>query len=341
MKSMKSLYSVGVVVICALLLVACSTNAGSSNSVSAGGEDKVLQYQGSPGSVNFAELAYDLGYLGDLKLEKIGDSTGGPESIQFTATGETDFGVAFNGSVMKSIAKGVKIKSVIGAIGANKESGMYGYALEGEGITSARDLIGKKVAVNILGANLEFVARAYLANNGLTDDEINQVSFVTLPAGSYEQSLRNKQVDVVILGSMSRDIAIENGGLVELFNEVDVVGRPYVSNSYFFTEDYIKKNPNTVKIFNEGLAKAIEWLKVTPREEVIARFEKIINGRQANETTKVIHYWRSPGIASEGGQFEDGDFQILLDWLEKSGEIKPGTINVKDVYTNEFNPYFK
>ena len=35
-------------------------------------------------------------------------------------------------------------------------------------IKTARDLIGKKIAVNTLGAHLEFMLREYLARNGLT-----------------------------------------------------------------------------------------------------------------------------------------------------------------------------
>lgn len=84
------------------------------------------------GSVSFPELVTDLGYLGDLKLESIGDSVGGPESIQLTATKQIDFGAAFNGAIIKSYAKNVKIKSVIGSYGSDQNTYVGAYALEGE-----------------------------------------------------------------------------------------------------------------------------------------------------------------------------------------------------------------
>lgn len=110
------------------ILSGCSEGKSSAKS----GEDQILQYQSAPGSVSFPELAADLGYLGDLKLESIGDSVGGPESIQLTATKQIDFGAAFNGAIIKSYAKNVKIKSVIGSYGSDKNTFVGAYALEGE-----------------------------------------------------------------------------------------------------------------------------------------------------------------------------------------------------------------
>ncbi|SJZ31146.1 hypothetical protein SAMN02745126_00138 [Enhydrobacter aerosaccus] len=50
--------------------------------------------------MTFPELAGDLGYLDRLKLKYVGDSTGGPQSLQAVATGDADFGSAFNGSLL-------------------------------------------------------------------------------------------------------------------------------------------------------------------------------------------------------------------------------------------------
>src|SRR5690606_12628924 len=90
----------------ASVLTGCGTGSKQA-SAGAGGEDKVLQYQGSPGNASFPELAYDLGYLGDLTLDNVSNATGGPESIQLTATGDTDFGSAFNGAIVKAVSKNV------------------------------------------------------------------------------------------------------------------------------------------------------------------------------------------------------------------------------------------
>ncbi|MGG8406820.1 hypothetical protein ACM614_09495 [Streptomyces sp. 12297] len=53
-------------------------------------QTKKLRYQGSVGQVTLPELAEDLGYFGDVKLEWVGNTISGPQDIQSAATGQTD-----------------------------------------------------------------------------------------------------------------------------------------------------------------------------------------------------------------------------------------------------------
>ncbi|MEK4249075.1 ABC transporter substrate-binding protein [Paenibacillus sp. FSL W7-1287] len=330
--------------ICSLfigLLAGCTSSnkvatAKGGNNAS---EDKVLQYQSSPGSVSYPELAADLGYLGDLKLEKVSNSVGGPESIQLTATGDIDFGAAFNGATVKAVSKNVKIKAVVGSYGSDENTYIGAYVVEDSTIKEPKDFIGKKVGMNILGAHAEFLVKDYLRQEGLTEKEIDEVILVTIPASNAEQTLRNKQLDVIIFSGIARDFAMERGGLVELFKDIDVFGGEFTAGDIFFTEKYISENPTTVKTFTEGVAKAIEWAREAPREEVIARYEKIVASREGNEPTANLQYWKSTGIATKGGVIEDKNFSIWIEWLERNGELEPGTIKAEDLYTNEFNPY--
>lgn len=323
------------------LLAGCSSSnkVATAKGGKSSGEDKVLQYQSSPGSVSFPELAADLGYLGDLTLEKVSNSVGGPESIQLTATGDIDFGSAFNGATVKAISKNVKIKAVVGSYGSDENTYIGAYVLEDSPIKDPKDFIGKKVGMNILGAHAEFLVKDYLRQEGLTEKEIDEVILVTIPPSNAEQTLRNKQLDVIIFSGIARDFALERGGLVELFKDTDVFGGSFTAGDYFFTEKYISENPTTVKTFTEGVAKAIEWARETPREEVISRFEKIVTAREGNEPTENLQYWKSTGIATTGGVIEDKNFSIWIEWLEKNGELEPGAIKAEDLYTNEFNPY--
>lgn len=317
------------------ILAGCSDDKTSAS----GEEDKVLQYQGTSGSVVFPELAEDLGYLGDLKLDYIGNNTGGPESIQLTATKQTDFGSAFNGAIIKSYSQNVKLKSVVGSYGSDENTFIGAYVLEDSSIKSPKDFIGKKVGVNILGAHAEFVIKDYLRQGGLTEKEIEEVTLVTIPASNAEQALRNHQIDVVLFGGISKDRALESGGIVEIFKDIEVFGGEFTAGDYFFTEEYIEKNPNTVKQFVEGVSKAIEWAKTTPKEEVIARYEEIINKRDRKETTENLKYWKSTGIAETGGVITPSEYDVWIDWLVKNGELKEGQVKAEDLYTNEFNSF--
>jgi ABC-type nitrate/sulfonate/bicarbonate transport system substrate-binding protein len=312
---------------------------GATGAKEKGGYETLkIKYEGSVGSVIYPELAEDLGYLGPIKLEWIGNQTSGPASIQNAATGQTDFGGAFNGAIAKLKASGAPIKSVIGYYGSDKDTYTGYYVLNDSSIKNARDLIGKKVGMNTMGAHAEFVLKEYLKQNGLTDAEIKKVTLVVLPPVSTEQALRQKQIDVAVLTGMLGNLAVKNGGIKMLFSDYDLLG-PFTAGSYVFTEKFIKQNPHTVKKFVEATAKAIEWAQTHSREEVIARYESIIKKRGRKEDTNTLQYWKSTGIAEKGGVIQEKEFKIWVDWLKKNGEFNDVKVKLSDLYTNEFNPY--
>lgn len=324
------------VILAGLLLTAC---ANEENEASGENSDSVLRYQVYRSHLNPIDLAVDLGYLDGIKMEGVGDYKGGTESIQLVGTGEVDVGWAFNGALVKAESKNVDLVSVISNYGSDQQNNISAFVLEGSEITEAKDFIGKKVGVNILGAHMEFVIKEYLTQAGLSNEEISQVQLVTIPATSAEQSLRAGQIDIVLLMGASKDLAVDRGGVVELFNDTEVMGRNFAAGNYFFKSDFVEKNLEIVKQFTEAIAKTIEWSKETPREEVIARMEKIIKERNPNESTENLKYWKSFGIAAKGGVIHDEELQIWIDWLIRNGELKEGEIVPSDLYTNEFNPY--
>src|SRR6266536_5756769 len=119
-------------------LAGCGTASGASP----GKQVTELRYQGSVGAVTLPELAADLGYLGNVKLDWIGNTISGPQDIQAATTGDTDFGGAFNGAIVKLAASKAPIKAVIGYYGADKDSYIGFYVLDNSPIRTARDLIG-------------------------------------------------------------------------------------------------------------------------------------------------------------------------------------------------------
>ncbi|MED4014252.1 ABC transporter substrate-binding protein [Priestia aryabhattai] len=345
MYSARQKYNLSFFSIFILIITAAAVLSGcgkqTSNAASSGKYETLeLRYQGAVNSVTYPELAQDLGYLDPIKLKWIGNTTSGPQDIQSTVTGDVDFGSAFNGAIVKLMAAGAPIKSVIGSYGVDKETWSGFFVLDNSPIKSARDLIGKKVGMNTLGAHHEFMLKEYLRRNGLTEKEINQVTLVAIPPVNSEQSLRQKQIDVAVLGGILRDKALERGGIHALFSDYDLFGK-FTAGSYVMTDKFLKENPNTAKKFVEGTAKAIEWARTTPREEVIARYEKIINERGRNEDDSTIKYWKSTGIAGKGGVISNKEFSVWENWLVEDGELKKGQLKANELYTNKFNPFHK
>lgn len=349
--SKKIMFMMKAALFASLVLTGCANKAelsggGSQSKATENGSKKdsyetlELRYQGSPGTVALEELAEDLGYLAPIKLKWVGNTTSGPQSIQATVTGDTDFGGAFNGAIVKLIAAKAPIKAIYGYYGEDPKTWNGYYVNEDSPIKEPRDLIGKKIAMNTLGAHHEFMVKEYLHRAGISNEEIKQVTMVAIPPANGEQVLRQNQVDISTLGGIYKDKALERGGIRALFSDYDLFGE-FTAGSIVMTNKFIKENPNTVRKFVEGIAKAIEWSKTTPREEVVARMEKIANERGRNENNSNIKYWKSFGIAGKGGLIAEKEFSVWIDWLVKDGQFKQGQVQAKDIYSNEFNPFYE
>ncbi|MGW7362515.1 ABC transporter substrate-binding protein [Streptomyces sp. NPDC054841] len=328
-----------------LTLLGISAAAVSCGRATAGGASgsartKTLKYQGWAGQVTLPELAEDLGFLGDVKLQWIGNTISGPQDIQSAATGQTDFGGAFNGAVVKLAAGKAPIKAVISYYGSDQYAYSGYYVLADSPIRSARDLLGKKVGMNTLGAHSEAMLDIYLQRNGLAQGDIDKVESLVVPPVNTEQSLRRRQIDVAVLGGILRDKALATGGIRPLFTDHQLLGS-FSAGTYVMTDRFIKRNPDTARTFVTAGAKAIEWARTTPREDVVARMTEIVKKRGRNEDTAALKHWKSFGVAETGGRITDKQFQLWIDWLGERGDVNGDRIKASDLYTNEFNAYGK
>ncbi|WP_254678640.1 ABC transporter substrate-binding protein [Arthrobacter sp. 24S4-2] len=157
MKRHLTIMSAAAAVVIAMTVSGCggiangtSTGASAAASAARGGssgatEVKELRYQGWANSVTLPELAQDLGYLGDVKLNWVGNTISGPQDIQSAATGQTDFGGAFTGAVVKLVEAGAPVKAVINYYGEDEKTFNGFYVKEDSPIRTARDFIGKKI----------------------------------------------------------------------------------------------------------------------------------------------------------------------------------------------------
>ncbi|WP_437987439.1 ABC transporter substrate-binding protein [Sorangium sp. So ce117] len=328
------------------LLVSCGAvgcsrdDAPRASAAGSEGEFETLElrYQGNNGTVSPIELAEDLGYLAPIRLNFIGSTVSGPQSVQAVVTGDTDFGGAFNGAIVKLIAAKAPIIAVAGYYGVDEQRQSGFYVLNDSPLRTARDLLDKTISMNTLGAHSEFMIKEFLSRGQLTPEEARRVTLLVVPPVNGEQLLREKQVDVATLGDIYRDRALERGGIRSLFSDYELYGK-FTAGSYVMKTSFIKQNPRTARRFVEATAKAIEWARDTPRETVVARCIALMKKRGRNEEDAAIKFWRSYGVAGKGGLIAERDFQVWIDWMVKSGELKPGEIALSRVYTNELNPY--
>ncbi len=321
----------------AVLVAGCGAGGSSGESGADASGVTTLRYQGWNNQVTLPELADHLGFFGGkIKLDWVGNTISGPQDVQSAATGQTDFGGAFGGAVAKLVSSGADIRAVINYYGGDdRDYGAY-YVPKDSPIKSAKDLVGKKVAVNTLGGQNEADVFNQLRKEGLSPEEIKQVQLVTLPPPNQEDALRKGQVDAAGLSGQFKQRADAAGGLRVLWDEHQQYG-PFNGGPYVFRNDFIKKNPDAVRAFVNGVGKAIQWARLTPRDEVIAVQTKIIEARhRPNENTDTLKYWLTPGVPSYYGYIQYSDFRLWEDWLKSTGAIKELPPADK-LFTNEFN----
>lgn len=328
--------------IAATAAVALTAGCGGSSGAATEDGKTVVRYQSYLGTVNLPELADALGYYDgtSIELKRLGDVQGGPESLRALATDQVDYGAAFLGAIAKLESTGAPIQTVVAYYGSDDTVNSSLLVRAGDGIDEPRDLVGKTIAVNTLGANAEAVIDTYLADGGLSQDDIEKVTLVPLPPATSESSLREKQVDAVYLGGTFREVALQRPGIEVLVDDTDVVG-PYNGGGISLRDQWVAENPEAAEEFVAGMAKAVAWAQEHSAKEVVATISTYLEEDGRGEQAEALTYWKGLGISSEGGTLADGDFEVWLDWLEANGEIDEGAVDVGDLYTNEFNPFAK
>jgi ABC-type nitrate/sulfonate/bicarbonate transport system substrate-binding protein len=333
-----------VAAVVAVVIAACGSSTSSSSSSAVGSSNAsaktgptTIRYQAVPGSLTPVEFASYLGYLPGLKIQQVGTVLGGPADIQGVATNSSDIGGAFNGSIVAAIAAGAQIKAVVGYYGSNNLT--YGgvYVKSSSPIHTAKDLIGKSVGVNTLGANATEVVSLWLAKEGLTPSQIKQVNFVVVSPTSAAEALQTGRLDAAFLSFATRQLALKTGGVRELMTDTGLLG-PYTGGSDVLRTSFIQQYPKTATELVTGVAKAIHWLQVTPRATVIKTALKIAVLHGRNDGTW-IPSWRSQGVLETGAYIKPVDFTRWIQAMEISGQLKQGQVSLSRLYTNEFNPY--
>jgi ABC-type nitrate/sulfonate/bicarbonate transport system substrate-binding protein len=322
----------------ALLLAAAGLTGCAESEAATGSGARTIRYQGYQGSVNLPELAKALGDLDGVELKYVGTVQGGPQSIAALVSNQVDYGAAFNGAIAQIASTGAPITSVISYYGSNGPVNSALLVKAGTSIASAKDLVGKKVAVNTLGANAEAVLDTYLSKGGLSQEQIKKVTLVPLPGINEEAALREGKVDAAYLFGALKDSALSRPGLRTLVTDTDLVG-PYNGGSIVLRDDFIKKNPALTKTFVAGLAKAIAFTETHTADEVRATLQKWLTDQGRPDDAKALALWKGTGIATRAGLIRDQDFDLWLTWLKARGDVKTDALEASDIYTNEFNPY--
>jgi ABC-type nitrate/sulfonate/bicarbonate transport system substrate-binding protein len=294
----------------------------------------VIRYLNDRGAVRSFEIADALGLLKQkgIRIESKGDSHGAPESLAALASGAADLAGIATPAVINAIADGAKILCIMPALGINKDVNSKFFVLDTSPIKAAGDLKDRSIAVNTPGAHLDYAIREYLRMHGLNKDG---VKLVTVPGPQLDQTLRDRQADVVAVGAWQGPIASKiaaEGGVRVLFTDHDVLGDIVLGN-IVMNRAFIDRHPEAVKEFVTASADAADWAEEHP-DEAKTLFSQILKKR--GDDPAAAAYWLGYGLPRHA-LYKDHDIKFWLDVLAREGALKPGQFSPEDIATNKYN----
>ena len=322
----------------AIVAAAPGITAGRASAADSQGGNgvTVIRYFANRGDVATFEMADALGWLKDkgIRIEAQGFSESGPENLVALASGSIDVAGIATPPLINAMTAGAKFIGVMPDAGVSKTVNSKFFVLAGSDIKTPQDLKDKSVAVNTLGAHLDYTTRVFLRSHGLKRDD---VKLIAVPGPQLDQVLRHKQADVVAVGGWQTIFAgkIETeGGVRVLFTDYDVLGDITLGN-LAMKRAFIAAHSQAIKDFVTISAKAADWSAEHP-DEAKKLFAQILAKRGDNPA--LAQYWPGYGLR-EHALYITHDAQFWIDILEREGRLTPGQFTPEAVETNSYNGF--
>jgi len=202
--------------------------------------------------------AIEQGYVADegLKLE-LSAMAGGATIIPAIVGGSLDFGISNYVSVIVANGQGIKIKAFSDSAYGSKASPPFAIIVKkGSAIKTAKDLNGKKVAVNTRNGIVHVGVMEWIERNG---GDPATVQYIELPFPQMPPAITNGSVDAAaptepfVTVSTSQDASVLSYYLTDLRD-------PCAISGFISTDDWITKNRDTAAAFHRANTKGMDWV---------------------------------------------------------------------------------
>ena len=220
-------------------------------------------------------LALDKGYYKEVGLDvTIGEGTGSGTTAKLVGMGTDMIGQVDAASVATAVSQGIPVRVVCPIY---KFNGFSIVTLEENGISSPKDLEGKKVGITTGDGPSKLFEGVVKAN----DVDVSKINFITMDANAKVASLVNGQVDAVLAGADNDAVQVKNMGKNVKVLRYAEFGVPTVGLSIIASNDVIKENPETVRKFIAASLKGWDEARRNP-DEAVAIMQKYIPTLQTN-----------------------------------------------------------
>jgi len=285
-------------------------------------------------------LADRLGFFEEAGLKVNMINTGsGTKGLQAVVSGGADMTAGSFEHVIQLQGRGQDIKAIV------KFGLYYGNVLgvdshRAKDYKSPADMKGWKIGVSATGASSQFFVALLLAKYGVKSNEVSFIGVGQGPAG----------IAAVRTGKDLDAIAVTDPTITELENSKDIIvvadsrnlkgtievyGGETISGVLYTREDFIKQNPNTVQASATAIIRALEWIKKTSIDEVMAKVpQEFWAGRP--ELYKVMLEKNISSFENDG-RISPKATEVTLDFLRKiDPALRDVTLDLTKTYEGRF-----
>ncbi|WP_239163542.1 ABC transporter substrate-binding protein [Paractinoplanes rishiriensis] len=332
-----------VAAVAALVLSAGCTNdsddPSSAGKASGGGTEKVTYLTGASilGREAFVFVAIEKGYFKQAGLEvEVQAGKGTAPNLTLLQSGKVDFAALDITAALIEYGKGTfKDFTIVNAIQQRNLQCIM--TLEGRGITSPKDLAGKKIAY-LPGGVAKTLFPAYAKLAGIDESKIQ---WVNIPLEQHPQNVAAGTVDA------ATQFAVGKPGIERVGKGKKAVVLPYTD---FLTDLYgvgvgvakkqVTENPDRIRRFNEALLKGLRDAIENPAEagKIYAKYQKIQPEPVAiAENNLMVPYVKSAAGGAAVGALDPQRVARNIAIVQGAGVI-PSVFDPLDVVSVDFLP---
>lgn len=201
---------------------------------------------------------------------------GGAAIVPGVVSGQFQFGFSNMTSLMIAQSQNVPVKAVVNGVASTGVAGKDFGAItvkKGSSIKSAKELEGKKVAVNTLKNINETAVRESVRKAG---GDPSKVNFVELAFDQMPAALDSGQIDAATVVNAAL-ATVKSQGATEIASSLVDVAKGLTVAMYFTSTQYEQKNPDVVRKFQEATAESLAYADAHPDEvrQAVTTYTKI------------------------------------------------------------------
>lgn len=184
---------------------------------------------------------------------------GNEERFVAYQAGELDAVTSSAPTLVSAVSSGVDVSAVasVSREAAEGEFRTTFVSMEGSGIEGPEDLEGRTIGIVDIGSATDYWAKTAVASAGL--DFETDADYVVLPFPAQEEALRNGSIDVAVLVEPFYTMAMEAGGLVEVFDALTGPGFDQELITLAFDNTFREENPGVVCAFLADFQASTDW----------------------------------------------------------------------------------